>query len=86
MAYVIGSACVGVKDASCTEVCPVSCIHPTPDEPGFQDVDQLFIDPGACIDCDACVLECPVEAISAEENVSADERGAIAKNAGYYEE
>ncbi len=33
MAYVITEACIGTKDASCTEVCPVDCIHPTPDEP-----------------------------------------------------
>jgi NAD-dependent dihydropyrimidine dehydrogenase PreA subunit len=32
--YVIKEPCIGVKDASCTEVCPVDCIHPTADEPG----------------------------------------------------
>jgi NAD-dependent dihydropyrimidine dehydrogenase PreA subunit len=30
---VINEPCIGVKDNSCVEVCPVDCIHPTPDEP-----------------------------------------------------
>jgi ferredoxin len=29
----------------------------------------LYIDPVDCIDCEACVPECPVEAIYAEANV-----------------
>ena len=33
MAYVIAEPCIGQKDNSCVEVCPVDCIHPTPDEP-----------------------------------------------------
>ena len=31
MAYVIAEPCIGTKDNSCVEVCPVDCIHPTPD-------------------------------------------------------
>jgi ferredoxin len=30
---------------------------------------QLYIDPEHCIDCEACVPECPVEAIFHESNV-----------------
>jgi ferredoxin len=30
---------------------------------------MLYIDPNDCIDCEACVPECPVEAIFAEANV-----------------
>jgi NAD-dependent dihydropyrimidine dehydrogenase PreA subunit len=26
--YVINEPCIGVKDSSCVEVCPVDCIHP----------------------------------------------------------
>ena len=55
MAYVINEPCIGTKDTSCVEVCPVDCIHPRPDEPGFDEADQLYIDPEECIDCDACV-------------------------------
>ncbi|MEP7041053.1 MAG: ferredoxin, partial [Chloroflexota bacterium] len=27
MTYVIAEPCIGVKDASCVDVCPVDCIH-----------------------------------------------------------
>jgi len=37
MTYVIAEPCIGTKDLSCVEVCPVDCIHPTQDEPGFDD-------------------------------------------------
>ncbi|HET6508980.1 MAG TPA: ferredoxin family protein [Baekduia sp.] len=67
MAYVIAEPCIGNKDASCSEVCPVSCIHPTPEEPGFAEAEQLYIDPEECIDCDACVEACPVDAAFAED-------------------
>jgi NAD-dependent dihydropyrimidine dehydrogenase PreA subunit len=30
---------------------------------GFNDVEQLYIDPVECIDCGACVPVCPVSAI-----------------------
>jgi len=33
---------------------------------------MLVIHPETCIDCDACVPECPVEAIFAENNVPAE--------------
>jgi ferredoxin len=42
-------------------VCPVECF--------WQDEKMLYIDPVDCIDCEACVPECPVEAIFAEANV-----------------
>lgn len=61
MAYVITAPCVA--DYSCVEVCPVNCIHPTPDEPGFDTAEQLYIDPESCIDCAACQEACPVDAI-----------------------
>ena len=42
---------------------------------------MLYIDPEHCIDCDACVPECPVEAIFHEDNVPAEWRDYIALNA-----
>jgi NAD-dependent dihydropyrimidine dehydrogenase PreA subunit len=60
--YTINEPCIAEKDSSCVEVCPVDCIHPTPDEPGFAEAEQLYIDPAECIDCDACVEACPVDA------------------------
>ena len=32
MTYVITEPCIGVKDASCVDVCPVDCIHATDDD------------------------------------------------------
>lgn len=84
MAYVISEPCIGVKDASCVEVCPVDCIHPMPGEPGFDESDQLYIDPSECIDCDACVATCPVEAISPDSLVPAEWTHFIEKNADYF--
>ncbi|MFD8246650.1 FAD-dependent oxidoreductase [Nocardia sp. NPDC059691] len=62
MPHVITQPCC--NDASCVPVCPVGCIHPTPDEPGFASAEALYIDPASCIDCGACVAECPVGAIT----------------------
>lgn len=32
MPYVIAEPCIGVKDASCVDVCPVSCIYETAEQ------------------------------------------------------
>jgi NAD-dependent dihydropyrimidine dehydrogenase PreA subunit len=85
MTYVISEPCIAAKDASCVDVCPVDCIHPTPDEPGFAEADQLFIDPEECIDCDACVEICPVDAIAAEDSVPDAWLDYIQRNAAYYQ-
>ncbi len=64
MTYNITSLCL--RDAGCVEVCPVECIIPgIPQEkwPWF------YIDPDTCIDCGACVPECPYEAIFVEDEV-----------------
>ncbi len=69
MAYIIAEPCIGTKDTACVDACPVDCIHPKKDtqyedgRPGFDAVDQLFIDPVECIDCGACVPVCPVSAL-----------------------
>lgn len=84
MAYVIAQPCIGVKDTACVSVCPVDCIHPTRAEGGLDTADQLFIDPDPCIHCGMCVDACPVAAIFAEEDVPAEWRHFIEKNASYY--
>ena len=84
MAYVINEPCIGTKDTSCVEVCPVDCIHPTPDEEGFDAHDQLYIDPDECIDCDACVEACPVDAITPEDQVPPEWQKYIQINADFY--
>jgi NAD-dependent dihydropyrimidine dehydrogenase PreA subunit len=82
--YVIAEPCRGSKDASCVEVCPVDCIHPTPDEPGFESAEQLFVNPEECIDCNSCVSECPVEAILPDSELPERWHGYLAENAAYF--
>jgi ferredoxin len=74
MTYVITEPCIGVKDASCVDVCPVDCIHATDDDAMY------FIDPDECIDCGACEPECPVTAIFPEEDVPPNMASFIEKN------
>ena len=84
MTYVIAEPCIGTKDLSCVEVCPVDCIHPAQDEPGFDDEAQLYIDPEECIDCDACVEACPVDACFAEDQLPEEWQHYTQINADYY--
>jgi NAD-dependent dihydropyrimidine dehydrogenase PreA subunit len=84
MTYVITEPCINVKDAACIDVCPVDCIHPRKDEPGFDTVEQLFIDPDECIDCGACEPECPVNAIFPEDDVPEEYQSYIAKNLNFF--
>ena len=61
MAHVVTSKCLGCKFTDCVEVCPVACF--------YELEGQVVIHPEDCIDCTACVSECPVEAIYAEADV-----------------
>ena len=84
MTYVITEPCIGVKDAACVDVCPMDCIHPRKDEQGFAAALQLYIDPDDCIDCGACEPECPVDAIYYEDDVPAEWRDYVARNAEFF--
>ncbi len=73
MTYTITEACIGEKDRSCIDVCPVDCIHDDVHADGVDDdasADRiLYIDPDECIDCGACEPACPFTAIFAEDDV-----------------
>ncbi|MDL9936560.1 FAD-dependent oxidoreductase [Gordonia sp. ABSL1-1] len=84
MAHVITRPCC--NDASCVSVCPVNCIHPTPDEPEFLTAEMLYIDPETCIDCGACIDECPVEAIIPDDSLEAQDEPYLQINADYYKD
>lgn len=84
MPYVITEKCIGTKDMSCVDVCPVDCIHPNKNDADNAASDQLFIDPGTCIDCGACEPACPVTAIFPLDQVPEDQKAFIQKNADYY--
>ena len=77
MTYVICEPCVGLKEGSCQEVCPVDCIY-TDDE-----AEQLYINPRECIDCGACLPICPVDAIFPQDLVPDKWSDYIEKNADY---
>lgn len=100
MAYVVTEACIGVKDRSCVEVCPVDCFYNNPDpklnekvgkEPSRpNDYGMLVIHPDECIHCGACEAECPNEAIYDEDEVPGELESYIELNAqvvqGYSDE
>ncbi|MFD4025203.1 FAD-dependent oxidoreductase [Streptomyces sp. NPDC058576] len=83
MTYAITQTCC--NDATCVAVCPVNCIHPTPEERAFGSTEMLHIDPRACIDCGACSDACPVDAIFPVDALSAGQREYADINAAYYE-
>jgi ferredoxin len=73
MAFVVTEPCFDCKYTDCVVVCPCDC---------FREGDRmLYIDPEECVDCEACVPECPVEAIYYEDNVPGPWRDFIALNA-----
>jgi ferredoxin len=63
MSFVVCEPCQDCKYTDCVTVCPCDCF--------YQDARMLYIDPEHCIDCEACVPDCPVEAIFADTNVPA---------------
>ncbi len=74
LAYVITHKCT--RDFECVKVCPVNCIY----EDGAEGK-QLIINPDECIDCDACVTACPVDAIFPIDQVPAEFAEDIERNA-----
>ena len=90
MTYVVTRPCIGTKDRSCVEVCPVDCFYNikkkkyndkwglglSPDgEEGM-----LVIHPDECINCGACETECPVEAIYEDTGVPEEHKEFIKIN------
>jgi ferredoxin len=61
MAMVVCEPCRDCKFTDCVVVCPCECF--------YQDEHMLYIDPEHCIDCEACIPECPVEAIYGDGKV-----------------
>jgi ferredoxin len=73
MTFVVTDNCQRCRFTDCVAVCPVDCFH--------GDDEMLYIDPNECIDCGACVPECPVEAIFDETQVPDDQKKWIKVNA-----
>ena len=72
MTHVVTEACVMHKYQDCVAVCPVEALREADN--------YLVIDPDECIDCAACVTECPVEAIFADTDVPEDQESWIERN------
>ena len=64
MPHIVGDACVKCKFTDCVDSCPVTCFH----------------DPEVCIDCGACIPECPIDAIFLEEDLPEDQQEYIEIN------
>jgi len=73
MTHVVCEPCFGCKYTDCVVVCPVECF--------YEGEQILYIHPDECIDCEACVPECPVEAIFHEDNVPEEWKPFIELNA-----
>lgn len=97
MSFIIGKACDGVCDTICVTVCPVDCIHgPIDITGGGIEVEgmskeelkgkQLYVNPEECIDCGACLPECPVNAFYDDEDsaIKNGELEAVNKNYEFF--
>ena len=73
MTTIVTDNCKGCRFTYCATVCPVACFH--------YDEDMLYIDPDTCIDCGACIPECPVQAIYEGDDIPEDQEHWIEINA-----
>ncbi|MFP4344145.1 MAG: ferredoxin family protein [Anaerolineales bacterium] len=81
MTYVITSICERVGD--CAPICPTDSIHFVE---GDSEWPYYYINPDTCIDCGACMAECPTEAIFPEDEVPDEYLDDIEKNAAFFAE
>jgi len=72
-----------IRDGACVEVCLVECIIPGPSKT-LDEWPFFYIDPDTCIDCSACVPECPVEAIFLEEVLPEEYTNDAFLNAAFF--
>jgi ferredoxin len=72
MTYIVTPPCIDCKYTDCAAVCPVEAFHELPD--------RLLINPDTCIDCDACLPECPVEAIYSDMSYPPEYEEWLEKN------
>jgi ferredoxin len=82
MPYVVTDNCKDCRFTDCVTVCPVDCFyfHNNTEE---KHKNMIFINPDECIDCGACLPECPVEAIYPEEDLPDELKHFLDVNAKY---
>ena len=97
MSFIIGKSGVDCMDTACANACPVDCIH-GPINVGGSGAEvaaqgkeafpggQLYIDPDTCINCGACLPECPVNAIYEDEDlaIKAGDEVSVHKNYEFF--
>lgn len=99
MSFIIGNKCVSICDTGCVSACPVDCIHGPINIIGSgKEVEklrrenklegkQLYINPDECIECGACLEECPPYAIYESEEECINEEGndiSVRKNYKFF--
>ena len=72
MTHVVAEPCSGCKYTDCVVVCPVECF--------YEGEQMLYIHPEECIDCEACVPECPCS-IFHEDNLPEEWQSYLELNA-----
>jgi NAD-dependent dihydropyrimidine dehydrogenase PreA subunit len=65
MTFVVTEGCLDIKDKACVEECPVDCL--------YEGERMMYIHPVECIDCGACLIACPQEAIVAGHEADGEE-------------
>ena len=73
MPHVISHKCITEVYAACQAVCPADVMHTVASVPaGYpgQGQPMMVIHQDDCIDCGACVQECPVLAIVEDEDIN----------------
>jgi len=91
MSFIIGNSCIDCMDTACASVCPVDCIHGPIDMEGSggeieRDGRAAFPVGQMCINCGACVPECPVSAIYEDEDlaIKAGDEVSVHKNYEFF--
>jgi len=72
MTYIVTEVCINCKHTDCVQVCPVDCFR---EGPNF-----IAIAPDECVDCGLCAIECPLEAIVSESELTENQLHYIALN------
>jgi NAD-dependent dihydropyrimidine dehydrogenase PreA subunit len=73
-----------IKDLLCISRCLRKAIHPLPNDPGFSNAAQLFINPDKCIGCGTCMSACKSGAIFELGELPDGLERFAAVNAAYY--
>lgn len=72
MAMVVTEPCYGCKYTDCVVVCPTSAFR--------EGQMMVYIHPGWCTECEACIPECPTDAIFNEDDVPAAWQAYVSLN------